>query len=138
MERLTTDPRLNLHDGRFREVEVDRAAGAITMVIDAGDLQTGYRRLTLRFAEAGIVDGNLQLLAEAVGASFRPNHWHRSRGVTEIRGVEVADLPDGRCRIRLELWPFHTFVLEFADVSITDEPLEARGEARPGRFILRK
>lgn len=137
MEPLTTDPRLSLHDGRFREVVVHRATRDITMVIDAGDLQVGYRRLTLRFAEAGVVGQNLYLLAEAIGASFRANHWHAKREVTEIHSIKRGDLPNGRHTLRFKLWPFHAFAFEFAEVSIADEPLEARGEARPGRFIVR-
>ena len=108
------------------------------MEIDAGDLQVGYRRLTLRFADAAIVGENLQLLAEAVGASFRANHWHGRREVTEIRSIKMSDVPNGRHTLRLRLWPFHAFAIEFAEMSITEEPLDARGEARPGRFVVRR
>ena len=133
---LATDPVLDLHDGRFELVEVDREAGRVTMVIDAGALDMGYRQLALRFDEAAIVPDNLWLLAEAVGASFRPNHWRRERGVTEIRYQEVDLLRDGRFVLRLRLWPFHEFAVEFGAFSYSEVPIAARPAARPGRFVI--
>ena len=44
---LTTDPRFALKNGRFHEVVVDTSAEQIVITIDCGDLQVGYRRLTL-------------------------------------------------------------------------------------------
>lgn len=134
---LATDPRLDLHDGRFREVRVDREAQEIVMVIDCGDLQEGYRRLTLRFEGAAVVPHNLHLLAEAIGAEFRPNHWHQRRSVTEIRVVEVDLLPGGRFILRLRLWPFHEFAIEFDAISIAEESLNVRGPERAGKFVVR-
>jgi hypothetical protein len=134
---LATDPRLDLHDGRFREVTVDREGQEIAMVIDCGDLQVGYRRLTLMFDRAAVVPDNLQLLAEAIGAEFRSNHWHQGRSVTEIRVVEVDVLPGGRFTLRLRLWPFHEFAIEFDALSIAEEALDGRGPARSGKFVSR-
>ena len=90
---LATDRRLSLHDGRFDEVVVDTRGQSMTIVIDCGDLQVGYRRLTLVFEEASIVPDDLQLLAAAVGAEFRANHWTQSRTVTEVLGQT-----SGQCR----------------------------------------
>lgn len=134
---VATDPRFDLHDGRFREVTVDRQAQEIVMVIDCGNLEVGYRRLTLRFDCAAVVPDNLQLLAEAIGAEFRSNHWHQRRSVTEIRAVEADLLPGGRFLLRLRLWPFHEFAIEFETLSIAEEALDARGPERAGRFVVR-
>jgi hypothetical protein len=134
---LATDPRLDLHDGRFREVTVDREAQEIVMVIDCGNLQVGYRRLTLRFDRAAVVPDNLQLLAAAIGAEFRSNHWHQGTSVTEIRVIEVDVLPGRRFVLRLRLWPFHEFAIEFGALSIAEEALDARGPARAGTFVVR-
>lgn len=134
---VATDARLDLHDGRFQEVTVDREAQKIVMVIDCGNLQVGYRRLTLQFDRAAVVPDNLQLLAEAIGAEFRSNHWHQGRSVTEIRVVEVDVLPGGRSILRLRLWPFHQFAIEFGALALTEEALDARGREQAGKFVVR-
>jgi len=111
---LAADPHFALHDGRFHEVTVDTAAQTVIMAIDCGDLQVGYRRLSLWFKEATVVPDDLQRLAEAVGAEFRANHWHQRRTVTEIRGQEVHLLPDGAVRPStraLAVLPFRDRVL---------------------------
>lgn len=134
---LATDPRLDLHDGRFREFRIDRKANRIGMAIDCGNLQVGYRRLTLRIDGAAVVPDNLQLLAEAIGAEFRPNHWHQKSSVTEIRAIEVDLLPGGRFLLLLRLWPFHEFGIAFDALAIDEHPLDGRGANRPGKFIVR-
>jgi hypothetical protein len=133
---LATDPRFALHDGRFHQVTVDTTVQTVTMVIDCGDLQVGYRRLSLSFDHATIVPDNLQRLADAIGAEFRANHWHRGRTVTEIRRREVAVLPDGRYILRFWLWPFYKFAIEFSRFSLGEVQMSARGPARAGKFTL--
>jgi hypothetical protein len=134
---LATDPRLDLHDGRFREVTVDREAQEIVMVIDCGNVQVGYRRLTLQFDRAAVVPENLYLQAAAIGAEFRSDHWHQGAWVTEIRVIEVDVLPGKRFVLRLRSWPFHEFAIEFGALSIAEEALDARGPARAGTFVVR-
>lgn len=136
LARLATDPLLDLHDGRFQEVTVDTAAQAVMMVINSGSLQVGYRRLTLTFDQATVVPDNLQLLAEAVGAEFRANHWHQRRAVTEILTHKVEILPEGRFVLRLRLWPFYQFAIEFSGFSLVEARMAGRGPARAGRFIV--
>jgi hypothetical protein len=133
---LATDPRFALDDGRFHEVAVDTTAHAVTIVIDCGDLQVGYRRLSLSFDEATIVPNNLQRLADAVGAEFRVNHWHQRRTVTEIQGYEIDLLPHARYVLRLRLRPFYTFGIEFSGFSLVEVPMSALGPARAGRFTI--
>lgn len=134
---LATDRRLSLHDGRFHEVIVDTSGQSVTIAIDCGDLQVGYRRLTLSFEGASIVPDDLRLLAAAVGAEFRANHWSRGRTVTEVLGQQVGVLPDGRFFLRLRLWPFYRFAVQFSGFSIVEVPISARGPARAGRFTFR-
>lgn len=131
---LATDPRMSLHDGRFRQVVVDRARASLTMTIGCGDLQIGYRELTLTFLDALIVPDDLQRLAAAVGAEFRSNDWHRGRSVTEILDQEVDLLPDGRFALRLRLWPFHEFAVEFSSMSLAEMATAARSPQRAGSF----
>ena len=134
---LATDPHFDLSDGQFREVTVDRQARKVSLAIDCGNLQVGYRRLTLRFVDAAIDPENLLLLGKAVGAEFRTDHWSTSRTVTEIQYTEVDLLPGGRFIVRLRLWPFHEFGVAFGGLSIAEEALSEREPARPGTFVCR-
>lgn len=133
---LAQDPRFDLHDAHIVDMTADLARQIVTMVVEAGDVQVGYRRLSLVFEEAAIVPGNLQLLAYAVGAEFRSNHWNSGRSATVIRYQEV-DVVDGhRYVLRLRLWPFHEFGVEFATISATEMPSDRTRQLRGGRFSL--
>jgi len=132
---LATDPRLEMRTGQIHEVFVDHDTDKIVMTIDCGDLQVGYRRLVLSFDEAAVVPDDLSHLADAIGAYFRPNHWHRHRAVTEIHAQEVDIVSDGRFTLRLRLWPFYAFAIEFAHMSLTESPLDHRAPRRAGRFV---
>ena len=132
---LATEPRLNLHDARFREVRVDRDAAEMDLTIECGYLQVGYRRITLHFGSAHVVPDNLYLLAEAIGAEFRSNHWHRQRKVTEILAHEVDVRPGGRFALALRLTPFYEFAVEFGTLSLTEVPIGERSPARAGRYV---
>lgn len=132
---LATEPRFDLHDARFREVRVDADAAEVDMVIER-DEQGGPRQISLRFGSATIVPENLWLLAEAVSAEFRANHWHRDRTVTRILAHEVDLGPDDRFALRLRLSPFHEFAVEFESCSLSETSLPERRSRRAGRFIL--
>lgn len=137
LRALAMEPHFDLKDGRFREVILDHDAGAITLVIDCGNLQVSYRRLTLLFTDATIEPENLLLLAKAVGAEFRADHWSSGRTVTEIRYTEIDLLPESRFIVRMRLWPFHEFGVAFTGLSTTSETLEDRGPKRAGKFVIR-
>lgn len=137
LRALAIDPHFDLKDGRFREVIVDHEARAITLAIDCGNLQLGYRRLTLMFTDATIEPENLLLLAKAVGAEFRADQWSTGRSVTEILYTEIDLLSEGRYILRMRLWPFHEFGVAFTDLSTTSETLEGRGPSRAGKFVSR-
>ena len=132
LDALATEPRLNLHDAEIREVVIDEA-DRVTIVVNAGDLQLGYRELTLDFAGARIVPDNLQALAYAVGARFETGHWGST--VTVIRAQEVDVLPDGGFVLRLRLWPFYAFAIEFSGLQLTEAPSHGRN-GMPGIFRL--
>jgi len=136
LKALATEPAFDLHDGRFVLVELDRTTKRLTVLVDVGSMQVGYRRLSMTFDAAEIAPDNLHLLAEAVGASFSPNHWHTGIAVTEIRWQEVDIKSDGRFVLRLRLWPFHEFEIRFGAVSQSVEELPSRPAARPGRFVV--
>lgn len=134
--RLALEPELNLHDARFERVEIDLDNSIASIVVNAGDLQVGYRRITMTFTGATVVP-DLQRLGYAVLAEFRPSHWSRYRFVTEIRAQEVDMLADGRYTLRLRLSPFHEFGVEFDGFSLTDEVLAKRPPSRVGSFAIR-
>ena len=96
LARLALEPQLNLHDARFERVEIDLDNSTATIVVNAGDLQAGYRRISLAFTGARVVPDNLQLLGYAVLAEFRPRRWSRYPSVTEIRAQEVDLAANGR------------------------------------------
>jgi hypothetical protein len=136
LARLASEPELNLHDARFERVEIDVGNSSATIVVNAGDLQVGYRQITMDFADARIIPANVQRLGYAVLAELRPSRWSRYRSVTEIRAQEVDLVAGGRYTLRLRLWPFHEFAVEFAGFSLHDEALEERPPARAGAFII--
>ncbi len=136
LARLALEPELNLHDARFERVEIDLAASTATIVVNAGDLQVGYRRITMEFTGARIVPDDLQRLSYAILAEFRPSHWSRYRSVTEIRAQEVDMVADGRFTLRLRLWPFHEFAIEFDDFRLDDTAISSRPRAQVGSFVM--
>ena len=85
---------------------------------------------------ASIVPDNLQQLSYAVLAEFRPSRWSRYRSVTEVRAQEVDLVADGRYALRLRLWPFHEFAVEFDGFSLNDEAIAKRPRARVGSFVI--
>ena len=134
--RLALEPEFHLHDARFERVEIDLRNSTVIIVVNAGDLQVGYRRITMPFTGASIVPDNLQRLSYAVLAEFRPSRWSRYRSVTEIRAQEVDVVDSGRYALRLRLWPFHEFAVEFDGFSLSHEPLAERPKPRAGAFVL--
>jgi hypothetical protein len=134
LARLALEPELNLHDARFERVEIDLDNSTAIIVVNAGDLQAGYRRITMAFTGASIIPDNLQQLGYAVLAEFRPSKWSRYRSVTEIRAQEVDLVANGRFTLRLRLWPFHEFAVEFDGFSL-DEAGICTASAGASRFI---
>ncbi len=116
---LAIEPRLNLHDAVIRSIDVDEEAEQVTMLIVAGD-QVGYRKLTLVFRGATLVPDNLQLLAYALGARYATDYW--GEATTVIRAQEVDVLPSSGFVLRLRLWPFYEFAVEFFDFALSEEP----------------
>jgi hypothetical protein len=133
LARLALAPELNLHDAHFDHVEVDLSESTVTIAVTVAG---GDRRQTLNFDGATIVPDNLQRLGHAVRAEFRPQHRGERRGVTVILAQEVDVLPDGRYTLRLRLWPFHEFAVEFADFTLGEEPVTEPGRTRAGSFVV--
>lgn len=134
--RLAMEPEFNLHDARFERVEIDLSNSTVTIVVNAGDLQVGYRRITMTFSGAHVVPDNLQRLSYAVLAEFRPSRWSRYRSVTEIRAQEVDLVAAGRYTLRLRLWPFHEFAVEFDGFRLHTEDVARRPRPRVGAFVI--
>jgi hypothetical protein len=134
LAQFAAEPRFNLHDAEFRRVEIDRSARQVTIVVNAGDLQVGYRELTLRFSDAEVVPDNFQALAYAVGARYHSDHWGDT--ITIILAQELDRLPDGRFVLRLRLWPFYAFSIEFSDFEMGEAP-SGPHTGTPGTLTLR-
>ena len=138
LARLALEPEFHLHDARFERVEVDGRNSIVIIVVNAGDLEVGYRRITMAFTGAQVVPDDLQRLGYAVLAEFRPSRWSRYRSVTEIRAQEVDLVDSGRYTLRLRLWPFHEFAVEFDGFTLSHEPLAERPRPRAGAFVLHR
>jgi hypothetical protein len=127
---LANDPELHLHDAEFIKVKVEPKAREIQLVVRLGDDHSS--RLDLRFSDAQIVPDNYQKLAYAIGAEYRADHWGTTH--TVIRYQEVDIDPMGRMTLRLGLWPFHEFAIEFGALVLTrGRSLKRRV---PGQFVL--
>lgn len=120
LAEFATEPRLNLHDADIRQVEIDETAGNVTIVVNTGNVELGYRELTLRFTDARIVPDNVQALAYAVGARYQTADWGDTN--TTIIAQEIDRLPDGRLLVRLRLWPFYAFAVEFTGFELIEAP----------------
>jgi hypothetical protein len=130
LRALATEPELNLHDAEFIEVAIDPPTRRVEMVVRLADPERSWLRL--KFRDAEIVPDNYQALAYAIGAVYAQNDWG---GVTTVvRALEV-DRSDGRHVIRLRLWPFHEFAIEFGSMSLDRLP-SANQPRGPGRFVL--
>jgi hypothetical protein len=123
---LATEERLNLHDARFEEVRWDREAAKIDMRVVVGAL-----RLDLHFGDAAFTTEDIQKIEFAVEAVFGESPWVTQ---TAIRAQEVEIAGDGRYLLRLRLWPFHEFGIEFGSFSLAEEPAPEH-DRRPGRFM---
>jgi hypothetical protein len=131
---LASEPAFHLSGGRIAEMTMNTRSQTIGLSVDVGDAQVGYRRAHIHFSAATIQPDDLRLTADAIGATFRPNHWH-PRATSEVLATEV-DLAGDRYVLRVRLWPFHEFELEFAAITMSHEELEARPPVRPGQFVV--
>jgi hypothetical protein len=122
LRALAREPQSGLHDAQILEIAVDSKSGAIDLLVEKGD-----ERRKLHFEAAAIIPADLHRLAFAVESDFRASHWSSSATATEIRAQEVDVLGDGRYLLRLLLWPFHEFAIEFSSVNLVDAPAE-RGQ----------
>jgi hypothetical protein len=128
---LATDPELHLHDAEFIEVAVDPPSKRLEMVVRLGNARRSWLRLAFR--DADVVPDNYQALGYAIGAIYAPTDW--GGVITVIRAQEIETLPLGRFVLRLRLWPFYAFSIEFGSMSL--ERLRPSPEpGGPGRFIL--
>ena len=124
---LARDPRFDLHEAHFVEVDVDVPAATVRLVTDAVTPDGEWHRLSLSFEGASVVPENFQKIAFALGAEYRATGGFGPAG-TIIHYQEVDRAADGRFVLRLRLWPFHEFEVLFRRVTSTDAP-----SARPPR-----
>jgi hypothetical protein len=99
------------------------------MALDAAD-----QTVELAFLHGQIVPDDLQALAYAVGARFHTDQW--GDATTVVLAQEIDILADGRFVLRLRLWPFHAFAIEFADLELRQSQRRDRRRS-PGSVIIR-
>ncbi|MEX2546311.1 MAG: hypothetical protein WD830_00820 [Chloroflexota bacterium] len=129
LARLATDTSIGLHDGHIEEIVVERGSREVLLVVARDDVH-----IILEFQDATIVSDDLQRLAYAVGAQFQSDHW--GEATTQIFAQEIDISDNGRFVLRIRLWPFHQFAIEFGDVHLRTAPGEDKGN--PGRLVLRE
>ncbi len=130
--RLALEPGLHLHDAQFRRVAVDPDRRIIELTVDTGYLDVGYRRLWMRVENATLSPEDFPRLEFAVTARYRRQGYEH---VTEILDQEVDILADGRFVLRLRLYPFHDFAVEFEGFTLQETPLAERGPNEPAAFV---
>ena len=122
LARFASEASLNLHDAEIHHIDVLRAEATVTIVANVGDLEVGYRQLRLVFTDAALAPDNLQLLAYAINTRYHSDHW--GDATTTVMAQEIDLSHDGRFIVRLRLWPFHTFAVEFGGFALTESPGE--------------
>ena len=130
--RRFAEPGYYLHDARIRLAELHADALTIDLTVEVHNEERGTRRLILHFRDAVIAPPNIQALGLAITAEF-----HRDRGssFTDIVDEEIDETPDGRYILRLRLWPFHEFTIEFGAFEFDEELLSGPVFSGPGRFV---
>lgn len=128
---LATDPELHLHDAEFIEVALDPPSNRLEMVVRLGNAKRSWLRLAFR--DADVVPDNYQALGYAIGAIYARTDW--GGVITVILAQEIETLPLGRFVLRLRLWPFYAFSIEFGSMSLERLPSSPE-RLGPGRFIL--
>lgn len=126
---LASDPKLHLHDARIRRIVVNQVAHVVVMTMDL----INDRGLVLTLGGANFVPDNLQAVAYAVGATYSTDHWGTARTAVLAQEIDIAG--DNRYLLRLRLWPFGEFGLEFGSFSleVTSAPAD---DERPGEFLF--
>ena len=134
LRRFALEPRYYLHDARIRLAEIDPDGRTIDLTVEVSRNDLGGRRLELHFRNAVVVPPNIQALEMAITAEF-----HRDGGssFTDIIDEEVDHDhdPDRPYVLRLRLWPFHEFAIEFGVFEFDEEPLTEPVFRGPGRFV---
>lgn len=108
---------VNLHDGLFREVVIDRFKSEVTLRLRCGDLQVGYFDLDVTYQGADLDSIDLAALRAAAEAPG-----------TEILHDELDVHPSGRVIHSIIFSPEH-------EVSMTFDSMHYTQVARPSRDI---
>jgi len=134
LRRLARDPALSLLDGRIRSFNYDTATRQLRIAIEIGDQSSGYSELVAMFQGAELIPQDFQRLRYALVAEFREDKW---KTVSEVVDEEIDTAPNHRLVIRLRLFPFYEFAVQFSSIEIDVRPITRRRAARASRFIVR-
>jgi hypothetical protein len=103
---------VNLHDAQVQEWAC--AERVFTLRVLAGDRQSGYEVVTLRYDDAELHGASADDLAR----------WRLTERGVELIEDEVDLSPGGRYEHRLLVWPDGEFAIRFGAVRVTSEPAE--------------
>jgi hypothetical protein len=114
---------VNIHDGRFRAVKVDRPKRRIGVTLRCGDNRVGYFDLTLRYDSVDFVRTDASALSRIAGDTER-----------EVLYDEIDSTGSGealRCSHRVVCWPdYREFVVVFRALGMRLEPRASRAFRR--------
>jgi hypothetical protein len=132
LRRFAVEPHYYLHDARIQLAALDPDERTIDLTVEVSRQDLGARRLVLHFRDAVVVPPNIRALEMAITAEF-----HREGGstFTDIIDEEIDTAAANRFVLRLRLWPFHEFTIEFGAFEFDEEPLTGPVFRGPGRFV---
>lgn len=105
--------RTNLHDGIVQQVNFDR--DRLKLILTVGDLQVGYRDVTVVYRDFSMNAKSMRSLLAAA----------RDRR-TEILSDELDAAGKGRLAHRVICWPRGDFTITFAQATVISTPQSTR------------
>jgi hypothetical protein len=107
----------NLHDSLPESVIVDRINKSILLTVLAGDLSSGYFKLTITYYDVDIDDIDISTFSHVLG---HPN--------SELLFDEVDIVNEGKFVHRILFYPYGEFTITFSSINI--ERAEVNGRVK--------
>lgn len=105
----------NLHDGRIRQVSVDRVAASVTLAVRCGDLQSGYFDVDLIYESVDFTNSELSEM-KAIAQDPR----------AEVLYDEVDTNIHNRWVHRILFWPYRELCFDFGNLNLRVESRNTR------------
>ncbi len=129
LRTLATDPHMNLHDAVISRLVFDRRRRRVELTAHLDKTQT-----VVEFEEAELYPADLRATSFAVGAKYQSSRWGNT--TTRIRAQEIDIAEPAKYVVRLKLWPFHEFAIEFSQISLRRSQGRDMATDAPGEFVL--